>query len=106
MPQQRLLKEDIARIRSELDEEYYQLGKTIFEATDKANMKITTLLNRLIQYRMEIHGSRHLVVCDKCGKDNEMSSNFCSHCGQMISDVKQFPMEENPTESCLTEKML
>lgn len=100
MPERTSLKEDIARTRAALDEEYYQLGKNIFESTDKTNIKINTLLDSLIRYRIELHGRKRLMVCGRCGMENELGHSFCSHCGQKISGENEF-LKETPEKKNL-----
>lgn len=80
------LKKKIAKTRAELDEEYYQLGKNVFESTDKANIKISTLIDQLIDYRIKLHDIKYVMNCSICGAENSHDNHYCQNCGKEINE--------------------
>lgn len=86
MPELKDMNEKISKTRVALDEEYYLLGKTIFESTDKANNKISALIDKLIEYRIKLHDMKQVISCSECGEENDSNSKFCQNCGHKIGN--------------------
>lgn len=81
------MKKRIAETRSALDEEYYNLGKKIYEITDNEIDKINKLVDILIEFRVDLHSFSKMIICGKCTTENIFTNNYCPNCGtKLIAD--------------------
>lgn len=89
----------VSKLNGQISEEernqnklYYQIGKLYFskhqnDCEDEFVLMIRNIIEseaRIKEYRHEIAVIKGIVVCPKCGAENEVGSAFCTACGEAI----------------------
>ena len=92
------LRLNLAELNSEINKQYQALGQCVYEAEkagsccekDKAE-KIAALDELYAQFSTvsaHLAALRNKVTCPACGKQVDMDSMFCSHCGMRLDEAK------------------
>ena len=108
------LRLNLAELNGEINKQYQALGQFVYEAKKAGNTDETALEEKFAAldelYAQFGAVSAHLaslqnkVTCAACGKQVEVDSLFCSHCGMKLSDVKVEPAAvEVPAEEVIEE---
>lgn len=90
---------NVTKLNGQISEEernqnklYYQIGKLYFskhqnDCEDEFVSMIRNIIDseaRIKEYRHEISVIKGIVVCPKCGGENEIGAAFCTACGEAI----------------------
>lgn len=88
------LEEKLDKMEFELQERYYEMGKTLLELAGSEQRAIDRLLERIIQARRQLAKAKHEIACPACLSYNTPDSTYCRKCGEKLplaQDEKEAP---------------
>jgi len=93
------LKYQVKQTQWDIEKAYAKLGAFVYESkksdedfTDLIELavnEIELLNSKLDDLEQEILACKRVVKCSGCGKENELTSSFCSRCGGSLEDEKK-----------------
>jgi len=84
-----LLEEDLCVLETELHENYYRLGKTVYEHAERRIEEINGLVNRLVEAKIKLTKLRQERICAYCLHPNAAGSRFCGGCGKPLEQEEE-----------------
>jgi len=79
-----LLEEDITKLEEELTDKYYQLGKSIYELSDRKVAEINQLVDRLVETKIRLSNTKNSGICVYCMAENPKLNTYCGKCGKKL----------------------
>lgn len=102
------LRLNLAELNGEINKRYQELGQFVYEAKKAGNADETELAEKLAvldelyaqfsAVSAQLAALQNKVSCPACGKQMDVDSMFCSHCGAKLNETKAAPVEEAPAE--------
>lgn len=97
------LRINASELHGEINKRYQELGRFIYEGkkageADAAVLEekilgIDDLFAQLEAVSAQLASLQNKITCPACGKQMNMDSMFCSHCGMKLDSVKAEPAE-------------
>ena len=92
------LRLNLAELNGEINKQYQALGQFVYEAEKAGTLcekekaeKIAAIDDLYAQFSTvsaHLAALRNKVTCPACGKQVDMDSMFCSHCGMRLDEAK------------------
>ena len=102
------LRLNLAELNGDINKRYQELGQFIYEAKKAGNADETELAEKIAvldelyaqfsAVSAQLAALQNKVTCPSCGKQLDVDSMFCNHCGMKLIEVKSAPVEETPAE--------
>ena len=79
-----LLEDDLTVLEKELGDKYYQLGKYIYELSERRMDEIDRLVNRLVETKVKLSQLKRQCICAYCLGSNPKENKYCGICGKEL----------------------
>jgi predicted DNA-binding ribbon-helix-helix protein len=81
------LERNLHEMEAALEEHYCTVGKQLLEVAEREDHEINQLVDRIIEAKKQLSALQQEVRCPHCFAMNARGSNYCSACGQKISEL-------------------
>lgn len=79
-----LLQQEMGQLEEELTQRYYELGRDVYEATERGVAEINRLVDRLVEAKVKYAALCEAVTCPACLTLNSCESVYCCKCGARL----------------------
>ncbi len=79
-----LLESKIIKLEREIDEKYYQLGRSIYELADRKFDEIDRIVDNLVDAKVHLSQLQGHHMCVHCLAQNPIENHYCGKCGKKI----------------------